>query len=301
MSQATFLGYTLSGLNPYFGVNVSNTPLLPQEKKSSFIYIFLYALISVVANYFCNYGITLCGSGIFQVIHSSVVMNAAIISFLVRKSKLNLWQIVGIIFIVSGLASTAIPYFSETGKNVVLGTILSFLGTFLFSVSYVVDEYLIENYDHYKINSKDLSFKGGLMAFFMVSIAQIVFVYPNWGRATSTIVNWNHAIVVLILQLFADAVNNMAYYQAIYNVGAISTGVIQGIVSIGVFLSSHVLFCRIQAFQCISTFKIIATFMVISGVLIYSYGKHISMYSKELKELQAMPITHDHETIETNP
>ena len=61
--------------------------------------------------------------------------------------------------------------------------------------------------------------------------------------------------------------HNWAHFFLLRSTGAVSTGVLQALRSIGVFVVSSLLFCDQYATQCMTSLKTIACLLVSAGVL----------------------------------
>jgi drug/metabolite transporter (DMT)-like permease len=283
-SQVTFLGYAFSGTN----VITDEDPMLKfkGKRESSLLYVIGYALILILGTYLCNLGLSMCGSGIFQVLYSSILIFTAIISYFTTGKGKNFVQSVGILLIFGGLASSAIPHLSSgDGNNVLFGVGISLLGTFVLSLSYIIDEYLMDNQERFQISAKEFSFKAGGLAFLCLLVYQLITVAPNFKELTSSITDWNIVLILFVLQFLADAFNNITYYVVIAQVGSTACGVMQGLVSVGVFGMSAILFCSTQSHQCFTPLKALSTFIVVLGVFVYSFGSRSQAETtKEKKE-----------------
>lgn len=269
ISQITFLGYSFSGTRVFGSEPESKSK---KEKQPALKYVMLYSTICLIGIYLCNLGVSYCGSGIFQVLYSSVTINTAVISYFVSGKKSNFTQIVGIVIIFGGLATSAVPSLTDSGDNILFGIFISLLGTFILSLSYIVDEYLVDNYDKFQISPKELSFKSGLLSFTILFVYQIFYVFPNFDRLTSSITDWKMVLFLFFCQFWADCLNNITYYAVVSKLGATACGVMQGLVSVGVFSLSAILFCSTQPHQCFTYFKGVATLIVVTGIITYSYG-----------------------------
>lgn len=281
LSQTTFLAYSFSGTRFFSNSNLE----IKKEKSraSSTLYIVAYSLIGLIGTFFLNLGLSYCGSGIYQVLYSSIIIHTAVISYLINGKMLSFTKMIGILVIFIGLSTSAIPLFfypQSKENNVLFGVFLCLFGTFIYSLNYIIDEYLIVNFEKYQITSQELSFKTGLLSFLISFIFQIIYVFPIWNEATIRVKDWKMVILFISIQFFADVFNSISYYKAIALVGATTCGVMKGLVSIVVFSLSSLLFCSIQPHQCFTIFKGISTLIVVFGIVIYSLGSQ----QKEKKE-----------------
>ena len=175
---------------------------------------------------------TYAGSGIFQVLYSSSLIFTALISFIVNKKKTTLTQTIAIFVIVGGLSITAIPNFFSTDKaneKFSMGILLSLGGTFLMSIGYVLDEYLLDNQHRFQMEPNQIALRTGSFSFIVLTTYQIFYIWPKWNVVTNSITNIQMVMILLVVQFSADLFNIIFYYQAISKVGATATGVIQGV------------------------------------------------------------------------
>jgi drug/metabolite transporter (DMT)-like permease len=271
VTQVTFLAYTIAGTD-LFGSTAPPTPPKSPKESSSF-YIALYVAALIIGTALLNIGLSMTGSGIYQVLYSSVTIDTAIISYFTLGKKKNFIQICGILTIFLGLAW--IPYLTTSGadsKQVLFGSLITILGTIFIAITYILDELIVTNYDRFHLTDKDLCFQTGFLCLVTLFVYQYVVIWPNWTKVTSSITDWRMVLILLAFQLVSNGFKSVAYYVLINSIGSVGCGVLQGLISVGVFGTSAYLFCSIQTYQCFTIYKGFSSLFVVVGIISYSIG-----------------------------
>lgn len=84
--------------------------------------------------------------------------------------------------------------------------------------------------------------------------------------------------------MFSAFFHSYAYYRLLSKVGSISTGLLQSIRAVSVFLASHYFFCGSHSEQCMNKQKILSTIIVFVGVTGYS------LTTKPLPQENVLPV-----------
>jgi drug/metabolite transporter (DMT)-like permease len=118
----------------------------------------------------------------------------------------------------------------------------------------------------------------------LISIYVVLHTLPNWHvlvteNVTKSNGNWTFIAFVYFGKTCAAFFHSYSYYKLVSLVGAVSTGVLQSLRAVSVFLISAVLFCGLHHEQCYNMMKAISTLVVVSGLYYFS---HLKM--KELKK-----------------
>lgn len=275
VTQVTFSAYVLSGTRFFQSTSSEsvNSSKKTTPKSSATIYILLYSLILIMGSWLCNIGARYAGSGLFQVLYASVIVFCAISQYIAFKKSKTYLQMMGIAIIVAGLAISAVPRIDLTSNDgLAFGILVSLFGTFILSLSYIIDEFMMNNVDRFGYSGQDFSFSTGVISLIIVSVYQLIVIVPRWDVVTNMVSQWNIVCVLLFCQLIIETLGSVAYYRVIGGLGATSTGVMQGVTSVGVFGLSSFLFCEYQAHQCFTFAKGMSTLVVVAGIITYSLG-----------------------------
>lgn len=230
-------------------------------------------LLDVAGNTLTVVGLTYSGSGIYQVVYSSVVLFGALFSKLLLGKSLNKSQWIGLMTIVLGLSLSALGSTATPGNNQTLGIILTLLGTMLYGLSYVAAEKTLNTID--APTSSQLQVFSSLVGLGVLFTYFLVYVSPNWYELFTkpVIEKQGHMPTILLLYLslmFSGLLQNYAYFKIIGSSGAVTTGVLQALRAIAVFVLSSILFCSTDSNQCMNMYKTISAAFVVLGVIYYS-------------------------------
>lgn len=235
---------------------------------------FYVGILDLIGNILTVIGLTLCGSGIFQVVYSSVVLFGALFSKYLLGKNLNRNQWIGLFIITSGLSLSALGTSSSSSNDKqMLGIFLTLCGTMLYGLSYVISEKTLTSQNGPSANQLQVysSFVG--LAFLFTYF--LVYVSPNWKELFTTPVMEKGGDMQTILFLYAALlisgfVHSFAYFKIICTLGTVTTGVLQAIRAISVFLLSSYLFCSTNSDQCMNLYKAASAIAVSVGVVYYS-------------------------------
>lgn len=223
-------------------------------------------------------GLRLAGSGIYQVVHASVVVFSALLSWLVRRKVLNRGQWGGILLVTVGLAVSALGEHTHTSSagEVVTGVLLTLFGSIIYAGNYTLLEVCSHALE--SPSPRVLAPRIGTGAATALALYVCIFTLPSWdsvyaapvakaGGASSSILA---GYVVITVSSLAHSVS---YFGLLGRVGAVSVGVLQSLRAVAVFLLSAVLFCASQESQCLSLERSVACVTVAGGVILYAYSK----------------------------
>ncbi|GAB5590566.1 hypothetical protein Unana1_05466 [Umbelopsis nana] len=121
---------------------------LNQEGPINHSSIFKLAVVEVIANFSVSVGFYIVGSGMYQVIYSSVVIWCAILSYVTMGRTLTTTQWVAIVGTSIGLAISAMGNTAPKGDAtsaplLILGMIITLSGTFFYSCVYVFSDHIL--------------------------------------------------------------------------------------------------------------------------------------------------------------
>lgn len=155
--------------------------------------IVLNSIIDFTANTFCILGISKVGSGLFQIIYSSVPIWTALESRLFMGKKLSLKQWIGIITVTAGLGLTSIQSKLNSG-NYFIGIFFCLMGAITYALVYVLGEYIqtIET-----VNPQDICLKTGQYCCSFHVFYLIVYVIPNYDEIIVKNVRLAHGTAIV--------------------------------------------------------------------------------------------------------
>mmetsp|Transcript_19473 Transcript_19473/g.49892 ORF Transcript_19473/g.49892 Transcript_19473/m.49892 type:complete len:224 (-) Transcript_19473:552-1223(-) len=204
--------------------------------------------------------------------------------FFLHKS-LTPMQWFSLLVIMAGLASTEllkssfssgdIPHEDFSGEKA-LGILCTFVATLVFSCVYIGAEHVL-NKSSTKPSERQVCYLMGGYGTALLLLYILFYTLPNWDHLVDAAVsknggNYSQAFGVLGLLVLFSLLQHLAYFYLLKNAGAVTTGVIQALRAVCVFVTSSVLYCSSDPSQCISAPKGFATIIVATGVLLYSFG-----------------------------
>eukprot|EP01080_Neovahlkampfia_damariscottae_P000276 gene276-6691_t len=254
------------------------------EKKVEYPLYKKYALIltcaifEILAQIFCAIGINHAGSLLFILFYSSLTCFIALFRYLLLNSKISKQQIFGIFLITLGIAISAFGK-SKVEKNEHLnyGIICVMIGTLFYSFNYIGGELILSN-KKYGIQTKEFTLINGLLLTIIGFIYMILITIPQWDQLVNIPIiengsNFTMVYSLLLGLIVSTTLHNYTYFKMLPEMGSTNISIINTLVTIGVFILSHVLFCETMSHQCFNQFKGVSAVLVIIGVLLYSIKK----------------------------
>ncbi|KAG2176518.1 hypothetical protein INT44_007181 [Umbelopsis vinacea] len=250
---------------------------LSQEGPIHHKSIFKLACVEVVANFTVSVGFYLVGSGMYQVIYSSVVIWCAILSYLTMGRTLTPTQWVAIMGTSVGLAISAMGNTSQgdatSAPLLIFGMILTLSGTFFYSCVYVFSDHILSQQVPGPSPIRVCSYVGAYCT--VLSVIWIsVYTIPRFDELihVSPDVSMQSIAGMYGLLILASATHAWNYYELIGRTGNVATGILQGLRAILVFGLSHFWYCSSDSAQCFTVWKGWGSVMVVGCVLMFTLG-----------------------------
>lgn len=244
------------------------------------------AVLDVFANFCVTVGFSIVGSGMYQVIYSSVVIWCAILTFLFMGRKLSKLQWIAIFGTSAGLAISSLGNFSSPDKAAVtseqaaktallmFGTIMTLGGTFFYSCVYVYSDYIMSQHKPPPLPARVCCYSG-----IYTSIISLVWIgLYTWPRLDDLIhikegTSLNTVYGMYLLVTVANAVHSWNYYELIDRTGSVATGILQGLRAVLIYVISDSWYCKTDPAQCFTKFKGLGSLLVIGCVLLFTIGR----------------------------
>lgn len=235
-------------------------------------------------------GLSIAGSGLYQVVFSGATVFTAILSTFFLRKRLTACQWLAVAVITFGLLLTAeqvahMPVDAGT-SSLISGLMFVLVSCLFYSTNYVIAEHLLDAQrmpeSHYTDGSVlpppsglDLSLYtgGSCLALFVAYI--LAHTVPRWDALVTSSIARHHGNRLLIGEHYAcltvaSFFHAVSHYDVVATVGAVAVGVLNALRAVSVFAVSSWLFCAWQASQCYSPRKGTATALVIAGAVAYS-------------------------------
>ncbi|KAF9315578.1 hypothetical protein BG003_002891 [Podila horticola] len=242
------------------------------------------AVMDVIANALVTVGFFYVGSGMYQVIYSSIVIWCAILTRIFLSRKLNNVQWVAIVGVTMGLAVSAVGTVQNESPD---GTVQSWLeksfgalitlgATFLYACVYVLSDKVLSTFEPKPIPEKVCSMVGGY-ASLLTLVYLCVHTFPNWQTEVVDLVqshngNWLGILFVYPLVTISSMLHSLNYYVLLSRINNIAVGILQSLRAVLVFVMSHYMYCGISSTQCFNQWKFISAIIVIGCVTLFSFN-----------------------------
>ena len=264
---------TLAGL----GQDVADDVPVPWVNLISVVFF------DVVGNVTTMVGIILAGSGLYQVIYSSIIIFCAMLSWFFLNKPVSGMQWGAILLISAGLAVSSMggdePTSAEDGEQLggstkLLGIAVTLISTMSYAATYIINEATLVRKDGAP-SPTTLCAQTGESGMLVVGTYLLLYTIPNWDslvRDPMYEASGSPYIVLfcLLLMFFSAYVHMWSYFILVKSAGAVATGVLQALRSVGVFIVSSTLFCKYHSGQCFTSEKGISTVLVVLGVVAFS-------------------------------
>ncbi|KAG0049377.1 hypothetical protein BGZ83_005836 [Gryganskiella cystojenkinii] len=242
------------------------------------------AVMDVVANALVTVGFFYVGSGMYQVIYSSIVIWCAILTRIFLSRKLNNIQWVAIVGVTFGLAVSALGTVqdaspdgpTQTFLEKSFGALITLGATFLYACVYVLSDKVLATFKPTPVPEKVCSMVGGY-ASVLTFIYLCVHTFPQWQTEVVDVVeyhgnNWIGIILVYPLLTISSMLHSLNYYVLLSRINNIAVGILQSLRAVLVFVMSHYLFCGISSTQCFNQWKFVSAIVVIGCVTLFSFN-----------------------------
>ncbi|TDH66915.1 hypothetical protein CCR75_000416 [Bremia lactucae] len=243
----------------------------------------LCIVVSVVLDFagciFSNIGLAMAGSGLYQVVYSSVICWSALMSRFLLKKVVSKEEWFGIALVTFGLAFSALGESRNERHNtiVLMGCLNTLVGAAFYGANYVTGEFTLKL--AVRPHPKELCLKIGSACVTIIAIYQSLFVLPEWNALVTQPImeakgNTTHIVAALVAYTLSQLAHGLTYFVMLGTSGAVTTGIIQSLRAVCVFGISSMLYCSQQESQCFDTKRGVAALIVVSGVMYYSWAKN---------------------------
>ncbi|KAF9109982.1 hypothetical protein BGX27_006940 [Mortierella sp. AM989] len=242
------------------------------------------AVMDVIANALVTIGFFYVGSGMYQVIYSSIVIWCAILTRIFLGRELNGIQWVAIFGVTLGLAISAFgtvqdespdgPTQSWLEKS--FGALITLGATFLYACVYVLSDKVLATFRPKPIPEKVCSMVGGY-ASLLTFIYLCIHTFPNWQTEVVEVVEARQGSVIGIVLVYplvtiSSLLHSLNYYVLLSRINNIAVGIMQSLRAVLVFVMSHYLFCGTSSTQCFNEYKFVSAIVVIGCVTLFSFN-----------------------------
>jgi drug/metabolite transporter (DMT)-like permease len=252
-------------------------------KKTSifkrYFIIFICTVFEILSQICCAIGIKYSGSLVFILFYSSLTCFLALFRYLFLNISISKQQIFGVVCITFGIGISSLGNSLSVNENMNYGILFILLGTILSSFNYISSEIVLSSELNYEITSKEFTLINGVFQTGIGLIYMILVTFPEWNSLVNVPIvesgsNFTLVYSLLIGLVLSSALHNYTYFKMLPSMGSTNISIINAMVTIGVFILSHLLFCSTMSYQCFNQYKTISAFLVVFGVLLYSFKKN---------------------------
>jgi len=266
---------------------------VPKEDHKDEIYykipytkILIMGILEFLGCVFSVVGLNCAGSGIYQVIYASIVIWIALMSKWFLKKQLSAHQWTAVIITSFGVSLSAIGSVSSPGGLSVvrlLGILVTLMSTFTYGSNYIISEQVLSSPS--PPSGGTVQVYTGLTGFGLVFAYIFFYTIPNWEILVSVHVKESHGSVFIIIFTYMGLVlsaflHSWSYYKLVKQTGSVSTGILQSLRAIFVFILSSLFYCNNHPEQCLNRPKIASVFVVVFGVLYFTFLQRTELSSK---------------------
>ncbi|KAL0082685.1 hypothetical protein J3Q64DRAFT_1752680 [Phycomyces blakesleeanus] len=238
------------------------------------------AVLDVVANFCVTLGFAVIGSGMYQVIYSSVVIWCAILAYFFMGRSLGRLQWLAILGVSAGLAICSLGSSdnkkqASTANTTILmfGTLMTLGGTFFYSCVYVYSDHILSKHVPPPLAARVCCYTG--MYTSVLSLVWVaIYTIPRFDKLIHidpTVPIWQ-VFGMYVLVVIANGTHAWNYYELIDRTGSVATGILQGLRAVLVYVISHAWYCSTDSAQCFTVHKGFGSLLVISCVLLFTLG-----------------------------
>lgn len=249
-------------------------------------------------------GLSMAGSGLYQVVFSGATVFTALLTTLFLRKRLSFLQWSFVATITLGLMITAeqVTHMrTEAGAaSVVSGVSFVLVSCLFYSTNYVIAEHLLDHEAQEDDEGPSLSSSGptlgnvlpppsglelslytGGTCLLLFGAYVVTHTLPHWDELVTASIARHHGDTTIIMEEYlyltiASFFHAISHYDIVATVGAVPVGVLNAIRAVSVFAASAKLFCRRQASQCYSGRKGVSTAVVVVGAIGYSLASAIA-------------------------
>jgi drug/metabolite transporter (DMT)-like permease len=238
--------------------------------------VFLIAIFEILGNVCSVLGIIYAGSGVYQVVYSSLVVFTAVWARIFLKKHISQEQWCAILTVTIGLSLSAVgtPTSSDSSSwMVTMGALFTLAATTLYSFVYILSENILTQKN--APTPQQLQTLDGVYVAILVTAYLVCYTIPNFETLVLDEVreadgNWTWIICTYLALVLSGFLHSLTYFRLLGSVGSVSTGILNSLRAISVFGMSALLFCNNHPNQCFTLNKGASAVVVICGVLFFS-------------------------------
>jgi drug/metabolite transporter (DMT)-like permease len=256
-----FFGYVAQGLVGGAWVLATGSLWRGRWTRKMVLFMVLSSLGNGLAQALDYLALSAAGVMLYTILHSSVTFFACLISVIVLRTRVTPVQWFACATVVCGLLLTAIPTPIEAQGSFAAGVACAFVGSLCLAASYPLAELVFRSAPSgaHPPTAEVCSFVGSLVNVLLFLVWTVAYTVPRWEELVVEPVK--HArfpsrgwLVCIMYAAYALMVglHSLAFWKTMNTLGTIPTAISKGIQQAGTFLLAHVLFCSVDATECLT-------------------------------------------------
>ena len=242
------------------------------------IKIFALSIFDIISNVTNYLALLRSGSLMYQLVYSSIlILNASFRHFLIPNTRLNGHQWIACLIVTFGLFIVGLSHNTtndKTSGDRIANLCHCLIGTALYAFEYVITERLLDDTSMQK-TTNELCWKMGAYNTFLVSIYLSFYVMPNvdelfWNEIEAHKGSLTVIVFGYMMLFISNGAHQWTYFALLKVSGSVSTGIIQSLRTIFVFIISATCFCHLEESQCFNVYKFMSLVVVMIGVMRYT-------------------------------
>lgn len=287
-------------LSPKDAQHETIVPILGGIRLSAVRTIGCLTLIDVIGATFSLLGVISAGSGLYQVVYSSLLVFAAILRRTILGRVLRRAQWFGLLITTAGLAVSALQGNEDNSdtadgsSDVAAGFVFTLLSTLCYSLNYILFEKALTTGKVTPPTPQQVCVMTGVFGTLLNAVYIAVFVLRDLDQFVPT-ASATYVAVLYGAYTLCAWLHNITFFELLTTSGAVSTGILQALRAISVFLLSSALYCSSDPNQCMNSAKFFSLVLVVIGVIKYSVETSRAERSKETSSYETVRTTDDHD------
>lgn len=248
---------SLCVLPNYIGMSFSifsRLNVLRAVKSINWRQVLVVSLIDSISQGFSVLGLEYAGSALYIVIYSGTTVWAAILSRIILSKRLSWTQWTGVLLLVVGLSITASDSKNTAqGSDQGFGILLVTFGSMLHALTWVLIEKASSPLGggSDKIEPELLCTCMGLFGTSLYSAWQIAYTSRHYQELILDYIASHNGdlqtiYICYIYLIVVSFLHAIGFFYLVSHTDSTTSGVLKGLTTIGVFITSHFAFCSVQ-------------------------------------------------------
>ncbi|KAF4758408.1 hypothetical protein FOZ63_028936 [Perkinsus olseni] len=249
--------------------------------------------VDLISQVLIQFGVVLAGAQIFTILYNSCIVWTVVFAFVFLKTRFSWWQIVAITVVIVGVGMKSFVNTASGSNSLILGTILILCGCLMHSLTNIINEYFIKNYDFPPTRL------AGFTGLYSITAYAVYFLAWSSWRIREQIVDEIHAndstvawvALWYFLFMLANFLHAAGFFLLLGRIGNVGTAITKGLKTGTYVFISHAIYCSSNDKYCVfpldrwqRTLTLLSAILSIAGVIAYGYSTKKYNQAKAEKE-----------------